>query len=173
MKNKRFNLPNTLIAIFCLVYIITFPISVFEYVGGDRPELIVVPFFWLFVCFYVFVRLFKPKVEPVLDKTKFWRRDINLGVLKHLFKKINFFHNVKILFTTKVQIMILLVLLASGIFYWYEYRPQSIKKECFRYAEKSAIKMYSEESWTENINAKRDVSVQNAYYNLCLQKNGF
>ncbi len=64
-----------------------------------------------------------------------------------------------------IGIIILAVIILGVAFYWYNYRPSQIKKECFEIARKSAI----EKSGLKDKFYKDDYDT---YYKWCLQKKG-
>lgn len=88
MKNQKFDLLNVIIVVFCIGYIITFPLSVYEYINSPEPFLVIVPFFWLFLCFYGLFRVFWPHkitIQKQEIEKGFWRKDINLNFIKKFF----------------------------------------------------------------------------------------
>ncbi len=79
--------------------------------------------------------------------------------------------------TTKIIIAVIMVL--GLLFYWYEYRPSQIKKECFKEAGEKAeelLKTKAELSGKYKEEAERGLFFKDdfeQYYKNCLRKKGF
>jgi uncharacterized protein YxeA len=66
----------------------------------------------------------------------------------------------------KIALLIVLVIVIGGAFYWYELRPSIIKKSCYNVAVEAAIKK------ANNVDKKFSKDDYDVYYKWCLQKKG-
>ena len=82
--------------------------------------------------------------------------------MKQIFNKI-------INWISKHKIILLVVLVVAGLFYWYSLRPSFIKKDCYNVATEKAKGKRKEAGATDGKFSKDDYD---AYYKFCLQKNG-
>ena len=63
--------------------------------------------------------------------------------------------------TSKLFIGILTLIILSSLFYWFEWRPSQIRKECY---ENTKIKF--------NDSGRVQIQTVDTYYEYCLRKNG-
>ena len=77
------------------------------------------------------------------------KMQISQGIIK--MKKVNILKIIKFVFV---------VLLFSGLFYWFQWRPSQMKKACFKKTQ-DKVKMISSQS-----------SVVRTYYDMCLHEKG-
>jgi len=77
-----------------------------------------------------------------------------------------------------IGLIVLAVIVLGGTFYWYEYRPSQIKKECFTTAQEKAkklLKTKAELSSEYKEEVERDLYLKDDldfYYKNCLRKKG-
>jgi hypothetical protein len=67
--------------------------------------------------------------------------------------------------------VILIIAVLGGMFYWFQWRPTSIRKSCYRVSVKNAQAAYKE----TNPNAEEgyvNFNTMDRFYIYCLQKNG-
>jgi hypothetical protein len=68
----------------------------------------------------------------------------------------------------KIPILILAVTVILGLaFYWYEWSPTQVKKECFKKASDLSIETLGEKASIDNFNKAYDF-----FYKNCLRKKG-
>lgn len=65
-----------------------------------------------------------------------------------------------------IGLIILVVIIFASLFYWYEYRPSQIKKECYNAAKEKAI----ERDGLSNGQFRKES--YDTYYGWCLQEKG-
>ena len=76
------------------------------------------------------------------------------------------------------KVILMILLIGSGLFYWYEWRPARIRRECSEVAAQAAIelmKMKAEISKRYRQFAEKDLFLKDdmeAYYKECLRKRG-
>ena len=56
-------------------------------------------------------------------------------------------------------------------FYWFEWRPSSILKNCYEIAGEKAVQKYKKDN-PEDTSGLRNIDVQNTYYTWCLHEKG-
>jgi hypothetical protein len=71
----------------------------------------------------------------------------------------------------KYIILILLIILGFA-FYWYGWKPSDIKKGCYNLAREKAIEKAGRETGTGIKQTFFNKEDYDAYYKMCLQKNG-
>ena len=70
----------------------------------------------------------------------------------------------------KLTIIFIIVIITSGLFYWYEYRPSEIKKECFRGAVDFTHEAFEKEDSKGSLEEFK--KAYDLFYINCLRKNG-
>ncbi len=70
------------------------------------------------------------------------------------------------------KFIILIVILILGFaFYWFEWRPSSIKKDCYNEAKEKAIEKFTNSN-LERLSGKFTKEDYDAYYKWCLEQKG-
>lgn len=82
--------------------------------------------------------------------------------MKKIFDKI-------ISWANKYKKILLIILVALGLFYWYSLRPSIIKRSCYNTASGEAIEKGKRDGLSNGKFTKDDYDT---YYKWCLQKNG-
>jgi len=66
----------------------------------------------------------------------------------------------------KIVAILFIILGISFVFYWNQYRPSSIKKECHTQAKEKAIENNAQS------NGKFKLDTYNGYFDICLNEKG-
>ena len=79
----------------------------------------------------------------------------------------------KIILVVVLSLMGLVITLWAGVFYWYDYRPNQIRKECLNWVEennKGDVEISTSTSGT--ISFQGEIFVRGAFYVGCLRDHG-
>lgn len=63
-------------------------------------------------------------------------------------------------------------IIAGGLFYWFQWRPSEIRKECSKIALDGAIKEHKSDYPYETRTGIYSNKAYNSYYDICLQRKG-
>ena len=77
--------------------------------------------------------------------------------------------------TNQWKVILVVILIGAGLFYWFQIRPSMIYSGCYRMAMENAQELYAERfPWKKEEIEKRYFlpDVYELYYKLCLQKRG-